>query len=147
MLHSSSKTISELPSVICHSPCVFQWLFFSPVSVRIYLKWSCIEICCISNFYFYFYQLLTYFNSLKIMSTNLYCFIIYILTKKRFSERCTWRDILKMVSTPWPNSDIESKLDLKKNMVQRPMGNIGEDYPHLITGGAMVDQVQHMLSG
>jgi hypothetical protein len=24
------------------------------------------------------------------------------------------------------------------------MGNIGEDYPHLITGGAMVDQVQHM---
>jgi hypothetical protein len=23
------------------------------------------------------------------------------------------------------------------------MGNIGEDYPHLITGGAMVDQVQH----
>jgi len=27
------------------------------------------------------------------------------------------------------------------------MGNIGEDYPHLITGGAMVDQVQHLLSG
>jgi hypothetical protein len=27
------------------------------------------------------------------------------------------------------------------------MENIGEDYPHLITGGAMVDQVQHMLSG
>jgi len=27
------------------------------------------------------------------------------------------------------------------------MGNIGEDYPHLITGGPMVDQVQHMLSG
>jgi len=26
------------------------------------------------------------------------------------------------------------------------MGNIGEDYPHLITGGAMVDQVQHLLS-
>ena len=113
MLHSSSKTISELPSVICHSPCVFRCLFFS-VSVRIYLKWYCIEICCISNFYFYFYQLLTYFNSLKIMSTNLYCFIIYTNKKKRFSERCTWRDILKMVNTPWPNSDIESKLDLKK---------------------------------
>ena len=27
-----------------------------------------------------------------------------------------------------------------------PMGNIGEDYPHLITDGAMVDQVQHLLS-
>jgi len=26
------------------------------------------------------------------------------------------------------------------------MGNI-EDYPHLITDGAMVDQVQHLLSG
>jgi hypothetical protein len=26
------------------------------------------------------------------------------------------------------------------------MGNIGEDYPHLIAGGAVVDQVQHMLS-
>jgi hypothetical protein len=26
------------------------------------------------------------------------------------------------------------------------MGNIGEDYPHLITDGAMVDQVQHLLS-
>lgn len=24
------------------------------------------------------------------------------------------------------------------------MGNIGEDYPHLITDGAMVDQVQHL---
>jgi len=27
------------------------------------------------------------------------------------------------------------------------MGNIGEDYSHLITDGAMVDQVQHLLSG
>jgi hypothetical protein len=26
------------------------------------------------------------------------------------------------------------------------MGNNGEDYPHLITDGAMVDQVQHLLS-
>jgi hypothetical protein len=26
------------------------------------------------------------------------------------------------------------------------MGNIGEDYSHLITNGAMVDQVQHQLS-
>ena len=26
------------------------------------------------------------------------------------------------------------------------MGNIGEDHPHLITNGAVVDQVQHQLS-
>jgi hypothetical protein len=25
------------------------------------------------------------------------------------------------------------------------MGNIGEEYPHLITDGAVVDKVQHML--
>ena len=26
------------------------------------------------------------------------------------------------------------------------MGNIGEDYPHLITDGAVVDQFQHFTS-
>ena len=28
----------------------------------------------------------------------------------------------------------------------QPMGNVGEDYPHLITDGAVVDQIQYMLS-
>ena len=35
----------------------------------------------------------------------------------------------------------------KNYTFNKKMGNIGEDYPHLITGGTMVDQVQHLLSG
>jgi hypothetical protein len=38
------------------------------------------------------------------------------------------------------------QLTILCNTILRLLGNIGEDYPHLITGGAMVDQVQHLLS-